>query len=50
MRRGLVDREVTVALPGGELRIAWGADNRITMTGPAATSFTGSFESADFGG
>lgn len=50
MRRGLVDRAVTVTLPGGPLHIAWGDDNRITMTGPATESFRGSFESADFGG
>ncbi len=50
MRRGLVDRAVTVNLPGGPLHIAWGDDNRITMTGPATESFRGSFESADFGG
>jgi diaminopimelate epimerase len=50
MRRGLTDRAVTVTLPDGELGIAWGADNRITMTGPATESFRGSFESADFGG
>jgi diaminopimelate epimerase len=49
MRRSLVERSVTVAMTGGELRIEWGNDNRITMTGPAAISFTGSFESADFG-
>ncbi len=50
MRRGLVDRSVTVVLAGGALTIGWGADQRITMTGPAAESFRGSFESADFGG
>ena len=50
MRRGLTERSVAVHLPGGTLHIAWGSDNRITMTGPAATSFTGTFESADFGG
>ncbi|MCB2088052.1 MAG: diaminopimelate epimerase [Sphingomonadaceae bacterium] len=44
MRRGLVEREVTVTLPGGPLVIGWGADNRITMTGPATESFRGSFE------
>jgi diaminopimelate epimerase len=49
MRRGLVERSVTVALEGGDLTIGWGTDNRITMTGPAAESFRGSFESADFG-
>lgn len=44
MRRGLVDREVTVHLPGGPLSIAWGEDNRITMTGPASESFRGTFD------
>ena len=48
MRRGLVGREVTIALQGGELTIAWGADNRITMTGPATESFRGEFEWSDF--
>lgn len=44
MRRGLTEREVIVALPGGKLTIAWGEDNRITMTGPATESYRGSFE------
>ncbi len=44
MRKGLTGRDVRVFMPGGELRIAWGEDNRITMTGPAAESFRGSFE------
>jgi diaminopimelate epimerase len=48
MRRGLVDREVTLALPGGELRIAWGEDDHITMTGPAVESFRGEFEWESF--
>lgn len=48
MRRGLVEREVTVTLPGGDLVIAWGEDQRIRMTGPAAESFRGSFEWSDF--
>ncbi len=48
MRRGLVDRRVTVHLPGGPLAIGWGADNRITMTGAAAESFRGSFELDDY--
>ena len=50
MRRGLVDRgQVTVQLPGGPLLIGWGADNRITMTGPATESFRGSFDPAAYG-
>ncbi|HTN15416.1 MAG TPA: diaminopimelate epimerase [Sphingomonadaceae bacterium] len=48
MKKGLVDREVAVTLPGGTLTIAWGADNRIIMTGPAAESFRGTFNPADF--
>ncbi|WP_231734330.1 diaminopimelate epimerase [Noviluteimonas gilva] len=42
MRRGRVDRDVIVALPGGELRIAWPDDaSPITMAGPAAFVFEG---------
>ena len=42
MRRGRVDRDVVVALPGGELRIAWPADDSpVTMAGPAAFVFEG---------
>ena len=48
MRRGLVEREVAVALPGGTLTIAWGEDNRIRMTGPATEAYRGSFEWGDF--
>lgn len=49
MRRGLVDRTVTVTLPGGPLRICWRDDGQIVMTGPAAESFRGSFDPASFG-
>lgn len=50
MRRGLVERgTVTVHLPGGALRIGWGPDNRITMTGPAIESFRGTFDPAAYG-
>ena len=48
MRRGLVEREVTVSLPGGDLLIVWGDDNRIRMTGPATESYRGSFKWSDF--
>lgn len=48
MRRGLVDRRVTVTLPGGKLVIAWDDDGRITMTGPATEAFRGSFELSAF--
>lgn len=49
MRRGLVDRSVTVSLPGGDLRIDWTPDGRIRMTGPAVESFRGTFDPATFG-
>ena len=42
MRRGKVDREVEVALPGGTLRIGWADDAAmVTMTGPAELVFEG---------
>jgi diaminopimelate epimerase len=41
MRRGLVERRVTVEQPGGALVIEWTPDGHVLMTGPAATSFRG---------
>ncbi len=42
-RRGLSERRVAVAMEGGTLGIEWReADGHVLMTGPAATSFTGS--------
>lgn len=49
MRRGLVERVTTVALPGGELTIEWRADDRMIMTGAAAESFRGDFAWNDYG-
>jgi diaminopimelate epimerase len=41
-RWGLTDREVTVALPGGELEIVWeGSGHHLWMTGPAVKVFEG---------
>ena len=48
MRRGLVEPEVTVTLPGGALLIEWGEDNRVTMTGPAVESFRGTFDWGEY--
>ena len=48
MRRGLTERAVTVAVPGGELDIAWEEDHRIAMTGPAVESFRGDFVWEDY--
>lgn len=51
MRRGLIDRgTATVTLPGGTLQIGWGADNHITMSGPATESFRGTFDPAAYQG
>jgi diaminopimelate epimerase len=42
MRKGLVEREVEVVLPGGPLTIAWpAATGRILMTGPWALDYAG---------
>jgi diaminopimelate epimerase len=49
MRRGITERSVTVTLPGGDLRIDWRPDGEIVMTGAAAESFRGTFETADYG-
>lgn len=44
IRRKLVESPVTVSLPGGDLVIAWAPGGTITMSGPAAESFRGSFD------
>lgn len=42
MRRGLVDRELDIQLPGGTLHLAWpGEGAAITMAGPAAFVYEG---------
>ncbi len=44
MKWGQVDREVTIALPGGELQVAWPRDDaQVSMAGPAAFVFEGTF-------
>jgi diaminopimelate epimerase len=48
-RLGRVGRTVTVALPGGELRIEWrAADDHVLMTGPVAFEYEGKFDPALF--
>jgi len=43
--RGLLDEQVRVHLPGGELRVAWeGGDAPVWMTGPAVAVFEGTIE------
>lgn len=48
MRRGLVDPECVIELPGGPLTIAWDGEGSIRMIGPASESFRGSFDWGDF--
>ena len=40
-RKRLTGRIVDVALPGGTLNVAWGADNHILMTGPVEFEYEG---------
>jgi diaminopimelate epimerase len=48
MLRGVVDRSVQVELRGGELAIGWERDDaHVSMTGPAAEVFRGSFRVAE---
>ena len=50
MRWGLVDRDITVHLPGGPLQIRWPADDAsVEMTGPTARVFEGVIRLADAG-
>ncbi len=43
-RRGLTGRQAEVAMDGGTLHVEWRDDGRVLMTGPVATSFTGTVE------
>lgn len=45
IRRGIVDRDVRVSLPGGELQISWPDDAaEVIMSGPAAFVFEGEWK------
>lgn len=48
IRRGLVNSPVRVSLPGGDLVIAWEPGGTMLMSGPATTSFSGSFDWDDY--
>jgi diaminopimelate epimerase len=39
-------RQVTVTVPGGDLRIEWRADDHVVMTGPAELEFAGTIDPA----
>lgn len=45
-RKKLLAREATVKVPGGDLQIAWTADDRILMTGPVALEGSGTLASS----
>jgi diaminopimelate epimerase len=49
-RLRLTGREATVTLPGGDLRIAWGEDDHVRMTGPTELEHEGTFAPALFAG
>ena len=40
----LTDRSVLIHLRGGDLKLRWGEDNRVYMTGPATIVFDGEIE------
>ena len=43
-RRDLCGRSAQIRLPGGALQITWRDDNHVLMTGPVATSFSGTVD------
>ena len=45
-RRRLGERQVEIAMDGGLLQVDWRADGTVCLTGPVATSFTGSLAPA----
>ncbi len=49
VRRGLVAGRAVLELDGGELEIAWPGEGPVSMTGPYAISFSGSFDPATIG-
>jgi diaminopimelate epimerase len=49
-RRGLTGRMAEILVKHGRLTIEWRADGHVLMTGPVATSFTGTLDPALFAG
>ncbi len=50
MREGLVNDEVTIVMPGGELRIRKGPDGNLVQRGPAQRVYRAEIELADLDG
>ena len=48
-RRGLCGRRAEILMDGGTLEIEWRDDDRVWMTGPVATTYTGEIDLASFG-
>jgi diaminopimelate epimerase len=46
VRRGLAERRAEILLDGGPLEIEWLANHHVRMTGPVATSFTGTLDAS----
>jgi diaminopimelate epimerase len=44
MRKQLVDKRVTVTLPGGPMIVEWRDDGHVWMTGPVETEFSGALD------
>jgi diaminopimelate epimerase len=44
MRKQLVDKRVTVTLPGGPMIVEWRDDGHVLMTGPVETEFSGTLD------
>lgn len=44
VRRDLTANSASLHLDGGRLRITWGEDGRVTMTGPATHAYKGQFD------
>lgn len=44
VRRGLTDRKAELIMDGGSLAAEWREDGHVLLTGPVATSFTGTLE------
>jgi diaminopimelate epimerase len=50
VRRGLAERNAELVLDGGTLDIEWRtSDNHVLLTGPVATSFSGTLDASLIG-
>ena len=47
-RRGITGRSAEIVMERGSLQVAWAEDGHVQMTGPVATSFTGTVDTLHF--